>query len=188
MVEIKILGLKELDDMLKKLPEDFQRKDGWKATIEGAKIVRDKAIAAVPVTAKPHYFYPSRHYLKWVKGRWRRRKLHERRASGTGTEVRIEITPGLIKRSIKCIRMKQDKGSGVMQYAIGPVGSRVKTMATDPFYWKFIEYGKREYAPQRFLRNAFDSSTGMVIATMKAALWTYIDNANKKVQSYRLPT
>jgi HK97 gp10 family phage protein len=188
MVEIKILGLKELDDMLKKLPEDFQIKAGWKSVLESAKVVRDKAIATVPVAAKPHYFYPSRHYLKWVKGRWRRRKLHERRASGTGKEVRIEITPGLIKRSIKCIRMKQDKGRGTMQYMIGPVGARNKNMAVDPFYWKFIEYGKRGYPPQRFLRNAFDSSTDRVIAMMKAALWTYIDNSNKKLPKYRLPT
>ena len=189
MIEIKILGLKELDDMLKKLPEDFQIKAGWKSVLESAKIVRDKAIANVPVAAKPHYFYPSRHYLKWVRGRWRSRKLHERRASGTGLEVREAITPGLIKRSIKCVRMRQTSGRGTMQYMIGPMSPRfAKDMSTDPFYWKWIEYGKRGYPPQRFLRNAFDSSTNLVIATMKAALWTYIDNSNKKLTKYRLPT
>lgn len=193
MIEIKILGLKELDEMLKKLPEDFQIKAGWKSVLESAKIVRDKAKASVPVAAKPHYFYPSRHVLKWIKGRWRSRKLHERRESGTGKDVRIEITPGLIKRSIKCIRMRQANGRGIMQYAIGPVKGRTRSIfstniATDPFYWKFIEYGKRGYPPQRFLRNAFDSSTDQVIAMMKSALWTYIDNSNKRLTKYRLPT
>lgn len=186
MIEIKILGLKELDDMLKKLPEDFQIKAGWKSVLEAAKIVRDRAIAAVPVSAKPHYFYPSRHYLKWTGGRWRSRKLHERRASGTGKEVRVEITPGNIKRNIVVRRMRQ-RDRGTMQYMIGPMKSGFfGGYGSDPFYWKWIEYGKRGYKAQRFLRNAFDSSTNMVIATMKAALWTYIDNTNKKLKSYRM--
>ena len=182
MIEFKITGMKELDDMLMKLPGDFQVKVGWKSVLEAAKIVRDRARASVPVSAKPHYFYPSRHVLKMVRGRMRLRKLHERRARGTGTSERVEITPGNIKRNIVARRMKQ-RDRATMQYMVGPMKSGFfERYASDPFYWKWIEYGKRGYAPQRFLRNAFDSSTKLVIATMKAALWTYIDNVNKKSQ------
>ena len=187
MIEFKIIGMKELDDLLKKLPEDFQIKAGWKSVIEGAKIVREKAIALVPVASKPHYFYPSRHYYKMVRGRLRRRKLHERRASGTGTSDRIEITPGLVRRSIQVRRMRQHN-RGIMQYMVGPMRRGfMGGYANDPYYWKWLEYGKRGYPAQRFLRNAFDSSTKQSIETMRWGLAKYIDSANKKVAKIRMP-
>ena len=181
MIEIKILGYEELAIKMKQLPDDLMQKVGWKAVIEGAKIVRDKAIANVPVAAAPHYFYPSRHYMKMVRGRLRRRKLHERRASGTGKAIRIEITPGLVRRSIQVRRMRQTKW-GVMQYMIGPMKSRfLPGYANDPYYWKFLEFGKRGYPAQRFLRNAFDESTSAVIDRMRVTLAEYIVKANKKL-------
>ena len=183
MIEFSVKGLKELDDMLKKLPEDFQIKAGWKSTIEGAKIVRDAAKVAVPVAVKPHYWYPYRGTRRGgVK-----RKGRERAAAGTA--YRVLITPGLIQRSIKAIRKKQTNRA-IMQYLVGPVKpfGKGKGMAEDPFYWKWIEYGKTGYSPKRFLRNAFDTNTGRVIETMRAALAKYIGNANKRVAKYRLPT
>lgn len=182
MIEFSIKGLKELDDMLKKLPEDFQLKAGWKATIEGAKIVRDAAKAAVPVAVKPHYWYPYR----GTRRRGVKRKNRERAARGTAH--RILITPGLVQRSIRAIRKKQTN-RGIMYYMVGPIKpfGRGKGMAEDPYYWTWLEYGKTGYSPKRFLRNAFDNNTGRVIETMSAALGKYIANANKRVSKYRLP-
>lgn len=182
MIEFKIQGMKELDDMLRDLPEDFQVKAGWKATIEGAKIIRDKAKASVPVAAKPHYWYPYR----GTRRNGVKRKNRKRAAAGTAH--RIEITPGLVRRMIVARRMRQ-YNRATMQYVIGPMKTRFsKGYANDPFYWKWLEYGKQGYPAQRFLRNAFDSSTTQVIEIMRAALERYIGNANKRVTKYRLPT
>lgn len=181
MVEIKILGMKELDDMLKKLPEDFQIKAGWKSVIEAAKIVRDKAAATVPVAAEPHYQY--RYRRTGRAGRMKTRGM-----ISSDPVVKVLVQPGTVRRAIQARRMKQTNRA-IMQYMVGPFKSRSLPGAmNDPFYWKWLEYGKKGYAPKRFLRNAFDSSTLQCIETMRAALATYIDRANKRLTKYRLPT
>jgi HK97 gp10 family phage protein len=182
MIEMKILGLKELDDLLKKLPEDFQVKAGWKATLEAAKITRDKAIMAAPMADKPHFRYPYRG-LKSKRGIRMGRKRHS-----PGEAQRVQITPGLVKRSMRAFRARVQK-QGMMKYYVGPIGPRFgKDPARDPFYWKWLEYGKQGYAPRKFLRNSFDTSINQMIDTMRVALAKYIDNANKRVAKYRLPT
>lgn len=181
MIEIKIHGMKELDDMLRKLPEDFQIKAGWKSVIEAAKIVRDKAKATVPVAAEPHYQYTYRR-----TGRAGRRKT--RHLKRFDPLVKVLVQPGNIRRAIQVRRMRQTNRA-IMQYMIGPFKSRsLPGMMNDPFYWKWLEYGKKGYLPKRFLRNAFDSSTAQCIETMREALAKYIANANKRLTKYRLPT
>lgn len=53
LTTIDIKGLKELDDFLRQLPEQIQRKALVQATAAGARVIRDGARGRVPVRAIP---------------------------------------------------------------------------------------------------------------------------------------
>lgn len=50
---VDVKGLKELDDFLKSLPEQIQRKALVQATAAGARVLRDAAKGRIPIRADP---------------------------------------------------------------------------------------------------------------------------------------
>lgn len=58
MIElVKVHGLKELETLLKQLPEKVERQVVNQALAAGAKVIRDEARSLAPVAVKPHWLH-----------------------------------------------------------------------------------------------------------------------------------
>ena len=97
LITTEVKGLKELDEFLKRLPEQIQRKALMQATAAGARVLRDSARGRVPVRANP----PSP--IKVSKG---------------ATKGRM---PGFLRASIGTWRIKKG-ASGTVTYGVGSRG------------------------------------------------------------------
>lgn len=178
-VEVKIHGLKELDAALKQFPEQLQKLALTQAVRAGADVVVRGAKARAPVAEKPHFFYPyvSRGKRALLTGFQGGRIKASARATA-GEKGRVEIQPGLIRRSIRAWRVKSE--SATVMFRVGP-RKKGKGYENDPWYWRFLEYGTKYAAARPFLRPAFDEGKFAVIMAMKMQLEASIDRIAKRL-------
>lgn len=126
-IEVRIEGLDALRQALLSLPDKLRRRALRNALAAGARIVRDAAKAGAPVLAKPS----------------------PRRAAGT---LRKAITV----RTSKQARRAGDVGVYVnVRPAKG--AARGAKSPSDPFYWRFVEFGTAKMRAQPYLRPAAEA-------------------------------
>ena len=145
---IKIHGLNEIRRAMLELPHRLDNKLLNKGLLAGAQVVRDEARLRAPV-------------LKSDDPRRRagvlRRAIRALRVRPTqyaaSAIVRVR---NLTRRQIT--RFKKEKGKGG---AANP---------SDPFYWRFVEFGTSKMASRPFLRPAFESRKEVAVRTAIATL------------------
>lgn len=118
---VQITGLRELGEVLKKLPKEIASKNGGPlraALFQGAKVIRDEARVRAPV---------------------RTSKLSPKREA--------KQPPGTLKRNIVATRDRDPARSGQTEnYVIRPkTGKNRKT--GDAYYWRWVELGHRIVPP-----------------------------------------
>ncbi|MCZ8073845.1 MAG: HK97 gp10 family phage protein [Paucibacter sp.] len=111
-IEVRVQGLDELRAQLKALPDKLRRRALRNALAAGARIVRDEARAQAPVLAQPT----------------------QRRASGT-------VRNAIVVRTSKEAKRAGDVGVYV-NVRPARVGQRGANKPTDPFYWRWLEFGR----------------------------------------------
>lgn len=117
-IELKVTGLAELRDMLNSLPDKLRRRALRNALAAGARVVRDEARSRAPVLSKPAKF----------------RK------------------PGTVRDAITVRTSKQAKRAGDVGVFVNvrpaKVGKRGARSPNDPYYWRWLEFGRTGRAGQ----------------------------------------
>lgn len=132
-VIVKIEGLDDLRATLRALPDKLRRRALRNALAAGARVVRDAARLRAPVLRTSTY-------------------------SGASAIRRGVRAPGTVRRAIavrtsKAARRAGDVGVFVnVRPAKG--AARGATKPTDPFYWRFLEFGTQRSRPFSFLQQA----------------------------------
>lgn len=126
MIEVRVRGLEELKAVLRDVPLQMRRKLLQPALRAAARVVQAEARRIVPVLQAAD------------------RAPHRK--------------PGTVRRAIsvrtsKIARRAGDVGVFVNVRPAKP-GQRGAKVPTDPFYWRFLEFGTRRMAPRAFLQPA----------------------------------
>lgn len=132
--EINMLGLKEIQATLNKLPARLGEKVVRAALRAGAQVIRKDAQSRVPILKKP----------KWGrKPGTVRNAITIRRSKRDKFGVYLSVK-GLSAKKIKAFK----GGSASKDAAYNP---------DDPWYWHFLEFGTANRAAHPFLRPAFEA-------------------------------
>lgn len=146
MVEMKIDGLKELDEALKKLPIELQKKELRAAVAKSSNILKKEVIAKAPVNTGRLRDNVYRFYAK------------NQSDSGRATYI-VGVRNGKKKRYVRSRK----------NYRLGRAGQSYVTDG-DAFYWKFIEFGTKKMPARPFIRPAFDGKKTEIIESIKLSL------------------
>lgn len=122
----KVQGLDQVIEALKGLPLKLRQRVLRNALAAGGRLVRDDARAGAPVLREP------------MKAPYR--------------------TPGLVRKSIVVRTSKQDRRAGDVGVYVNvrPAkrGQRGAKSKTDPFYWRWLEFGTAKMRGFAFLQRA----------------------------------
>lgn len=127
-VEVKIRGIPDLKAALQSIPDKLRYRALRNALAVGARIVRDEARESAPVLSA---------------------------ANAARAPFR---TPGLVKKSISVRTSKIARRAGDVGVFVNvkpaKKGQRGAKSRTDPFYWRWLEFGKVGYVGREFLQDA----------------------------------
>lgn len=165
MAEIEVKGLRELRQALLELPSKLDRRILTAALMPGAKLIRDEARLRAPV-------------LKNADPR--------RRAGVVRNAVRAQSgrpDPGMTATVIVRVRPLTAKQVGKFKTRQRKKGRRVRGAdnPSDPFYWRFLEFGTSKHPARPFLRPAFESKKEVAAQAIKPALAAAIEAAAAKL-------
>lgn len=167
MIEFKVNGFADLEKALRDLPDKIAKKAMASASMAGARVLANAVKDSAPVASHIHWRYDYR-----------------RKARGGGRKGKIEkflVYPGNIKFNVRVKRARTSGGQFEAMYSVGPM-KRGGTPSTDPFYWRFVEFGTSKMAARPFLRPAFDAKRNEIIEAMRARLAERIDREVAKLQ------
>lgn len=150
---VKIEGLEELRRALRLLPANVQKNQLANATQKGALLMRDDARPRVPVLAHADP----------------RRKAGVLRNAVRATRGKRN---GSVGSAFVYVRILTKKAIAKWKRAQGAAGKRVGGAAnpSDPFYWRFVEFGTAKMAARPFLRPAFEATKIEAAERIKDAL------------------
>lgn len=150
-ISFTVEGLKELDRLLRALPEKVAGNALATAVSAGARVIRDEAIARAPVDT----------------GALKSQIFTKRLRSSSAAEKMsiVGVRGGLAKYA----NTKKNRRSG-------KAGQAYKTDGKT-FYWKFIEFGTSKMAAKPFLRPAFDAKEHEAVKAMTDKLDERIQKA-----------
>lgn len=100
----------------------------------------------------------------------RTNKPHHRKKNG---KIIATYHPGNLRRSIKVLplrRMKYGLGVGPYVQRRGKGGGDFKGSRVDAYYAHFVEYGTVKQSANPYMRSAYDSTRGTVLATAKEGM------------------
>lgn len=153
-IQVKVSGIEDVKKALRDLPVKLRKRALLNALRAGGRVFRDEARRLTPVAAVPV-----------------RRKGAVIRQPGT---VRKAITV----RTSKVARRKGDLGVYVnVRPAKG--GQRGKYSPTDPFYWRWLEFGARGKPGVQMLQRAV-TKAAEVVAKFSQTLGPQIQRFNRK--------
>jgi HK97 gp10 family phage protein len=165
--ETRVAGLKELLAGLNALPAELGKKAIWSALTGGAKPVKDRAVALVPVLDQSHPL---------VRAGQRK--------------------PGTLKKAIRVSRSKINKGQrGLYEVIIrikplksaqkkrfkAQTGLRGTLNPDDPFYWRWVEFGTSKMPARPFLRPAFATTKTEQLERMRVRMVAGIELQARKI-------
>ncbi len=153
-IQVKVSGIEDVKKALRDLPVKLRKRALLNALRAGGRVFRDEARRLTPVAAVPV-----------------RRKGAVIRQPGT---VRKAITV----RTSKVARRNGDLGVYVnVRPAKG--GQRGKYSPTDPFYWRWLEFGARGKPGVQMLQRAV-ARAAEVVAKFSQTLEPQIQRLNRK--------
>lgn len=149
----QIRGFDDLAAKLREIPKAMRKRVLRNALAAGGRLVRDAAKASAPVLQAPA---PYR-------------------------------TAGLVKKSIVVRTSKKDRRAGDVGVFVNvrpaKSGTRGAKSKTDPFYWKFLEFGTKKMAARPFLTPAASRlPAALTIFQEQVSRWIAKTNATGKVQ------
>lgn len=174
-IELKVQGLRELNDALKALPRDVSEKLLDRAVGAGAAVVREEVARRAPIAASAHF-----------------------RARG------MKVPPGVLRKAVVAARAKDVATFFSRTWIVGVRhGKRFRKGGQDAFYWWWVENGhkivsrnggsarrtiraRRVAASGRvtanpFLRPAFELKKVAAVEAMRAFLEDQIPRAAARV-------
>lgn len=153
-VEVKVDGLNDLVQKLRELAPAMRKRVLRNALSAGARVVRDEAKRNVPVLNAS------------MKAPYRK--------------------PGTVRAAIRVRASKVTRRSGDIGVFVNvkPAKSTARGAKshTDPFYWRFLEFGTRNMSARSFLRPAAAKlSDALAIFQTQVGRWIEKVNASGKV-------
>ena len=158
MMTVKIEGLKELQEALRQLPLEIQKRPLRSAVSAGAKVIMDEAIRRAPQGETGN--------LRKAMYRYRSRSR-----STTGQETFL----------VGVRKGKKEYVDSAKNRRLNRVGKKYTTQGK-AYYWRFVEFGARKMAARPFLRPAFESKKMEAVETIKNRLAVAIENTAKKMK------
>jgi HK97 gp10 family phage protein len=155
---IKVEGLKELQEALKALPAEIQKRPLRSAVSAGAKVIVDEAKRRAPQGETGN--------LRKALYRYRSRSQ-----SGTGKETFL----------VGVRKGKKQYADTAKNRRLSRVGKKY-TVEGEAFYWRFLEFGTSKMAARPFLRPAFESKKMEALDTIKKKLAEAIDRTAKRLK------
>jgi HK97 gp10 family phage protein len=157
MMTMRIDGLKELQNALKELPKEIQKRPLRSAVSAGAKVIADEAIKKAP---------------QGETGNLRKSiyRYRSRRQSTTGKET---FLVGVRKGKAKFVDNSRNR-------RLGRVGKTYQTQG-EAYYWRFVEFGTSSQPARPFLRPAFENSKERAVQVMKERLGKAIETQARKL-------
>jgi HK97 gp10 family phage protein len=147
---VRIEGLDEVLKALRELPDKLRRRVLRNALAAGARAVRDEARRNTPVL------------------------LDQRKAPFR--------TPGLVRKKISVRTSKAARRAGDVGVFVNvkPAkgGERGARSRTDPFYWRWVNFGKSGFPGAAFLQKGA-AKLGEAFERFKRAAWPAIEKLNK---------
>lgn len=147
---IKVEGLKELQDNLKKFGADMATKAFNQSLAAGAKIVKQAAIAKAPIAEKAYFRYDYNSKLNKKLGMKAPKRL---------------VQPGTLKRSIYAFKVKDNISPTKFQYNVGAregfKARKLKSGNADAYYAHIIEHGSKYFKGQKFMTKAFEENKSL---------------------------
>lgn len=156
MIEMEVAGLKALDNALKQLPIELQRKQLRAAVAKASKILRDEVISKAPIKTGN---LRDNIYTAFSKSK---------SDIGKATYV-VGVRNGKKKRYANT-RYNRRKNR---------VGQQYETEGK-AFYWRFIEFGTKFMPARPFVRPAFEATKIDVVNDIKQNLIVAIKKLEKK--------
>ena len=149
--EIKLEGFDELTAKLKAIPAAMRKRVIRNALAAGARLVRNEARKLVPVLSP----------AAALKAPYR--------------------TPGTVKKAINVRTSKQSRRSGDIGVFVNvrpaKAGQRGAKSKTDPFYWRFLEFGTKNMKARPYLQTAADKLPE-ALDLFKASVTKWIEKTN----------
>lgn len=133
------------------LSSDVSGKIARAGVLAAAKIVKSAAIAAAPISDRPHQL---------------------------GRRKDQIAQPGNLKRNIIVKRLPPNERAVTEEYIVG-VRHGSGRVPKDAFYWRFIEFGTVKLPARPFLRPALENNQQQAIDAMKDRIAARIAKANK---------
>lgn len=171
-ISVRISGIDDLKRALAEIAPQLRKKVLLSALRKAARVVSGAARAAAPVLSRPHP-YRTRGLVK------RRISVRiskvARRAGDVGVFVNVKPAPGArfkttrssflgIKTSSRTLVKKSQRGA---------------QSATDPYYWRFLEFGTRKMRARPFLQPAADKLPE-ALAVFEAEVIPAIEKLNRR--------
>jgi HK97 gp10 family phage protein len=154
VIKATVTGIPDLKAALGNVTAQLKRRILRNALAAGARVVRDDAKARAPVIA------------------------------ASAQPVRRGVRrPGTVKQAIVVRTSKQARREGNVGVFVNvrpaKSGARGAKSPTDPFYWRFLEFGTRFAQPRSFLQRAADR--------LPEALQVFIASAGRQIDKLNNP-
>jgi HK97 gp10 family phage protein len=162
MISMKIDGLRQLDEELKKLPIELQKKELRSAVAKSSAILRNEIIAKAPVDTGRVKNNVYRFYAK------------KQSDSGKATYV-VGIRNGKKRKYVNSGKNRR----------IGRAGKTYETEG-EAFYWRFTEFGTKKMPARPFVRPAFDAKKTEIIESIKLSLTKSIKKIAQRHKKLRV--
>lgn len=167
---VRVDGLSELLRTLQQLPTEISSKNGGpvrSALFKAAKVIRDAAIEKAPIRTgalrKAIYVYRDR----------------SPQADGLAERYFIGV------RKVKLSKKERKQLRALLgEFRAQRIAARVVAVEGDPYYWRFIEFGKPGVGvpPSPFLRPAMDNNRGRAVEEFRIQFMRTVANAVKRAR------
>ncbi len=151
---VRINGIEQAVAALRTLPDRLRKRALRNALAAGGRVIRDAARRGAPVLSPAD---PA------VLSGWRK--------------------PGTLRRALSVRTSKAARRGGDLGVFVNvrpaKKGNRGAKSPTDPFYWRFVEFGTRRSRPQPFLRPAA-AQLGQALHKFEAPLGRQVRKRNVK--------
>ncbi len=172
VVSVRISGIDDLNRALADITPQLRKKVLLNALRKAARVVSGAAKAAAPVLSRPHP-YRTRGLVK-RRISVRTSKI-ARRAGDVGVFINVKPAPGARFRTTR----SRFLGITTSRRTLVKKSQRGAQSATDPYYWRFLEFGTRKMRARPFLQPAADKLPE-ALAGFEAEVIPAIEKLNRR--------
>lgn len=158
MIDIKVEGLKALQEALNNLPKELQKGPLKSAVSAGAKVVAEEAKRRAPLGETGNL----------------RKAIYRYRSRSQSRDGKETFLVAVRKGKAKYADTARNR-------RLRRVGKTYQT-AGEAFYWRFLEFGTKYIAARPFLRPAFESKKNEALDTIKKKLADAIEKTAKRLK------